>query len=130
MAEPKENFKDLDKRYGLKPPMTGNLTGNLQNNPYKQFLEGDTRAAFFGTLGREKMLDTSARRRQAEDVYQQAMQGFYGKLGEQALSGEAPTLQFTDYVQQQFPFTERFAQLGRQQSQTSKYRPPTRRLFF
>ena len=102
----------------------------IQNNPYRQFLEGDTRAAFFGTLGQQNMLGSPARRRQAEDVYQQAMQGFYGKLGEQALRGEAPTLQFTDYVQQQFPFTERFAQLGRQQSQSSRYRPATRRLFF
>ena len=101
-----------------------------KSNPYSQFLEGATRAAFFGTLGKENMLDTSARRRQAEDIYQQAMQGFYGKLGEQALAGDAPTLHFTDYVQKQFTFTERFAQLGRQQSQSSRYRPPTRRLFF
>ena len=121
-----ENFKDLDKRFGLKPPMPD----QSKSNPYRQFLEGDTRAAFFGTLGKENMLDTSARRRQAEDIYQQAMQGFYGKLGEQALAGDAPTLQFTDYVQKQFPFTERFAQLGSQQSQSSRYRPPTRRLFF
>ena len=124
-----ENFKDLDKRFGLKPPMPG----QSKSDPYRQFLEGDTRAAFFGTLegggGGPNLLGTPARRRQAEDVYQQAMQGFYGSLGKQALQGQAPTLQFTDYIKS-FPFTERFAQLGRQQNRASRYRPPTRRLFF
>jgi hypothetical protein len=116
----------------MPPPYTS------ANNPFARFLEEEPRAAFFGQLagrtdipgkGRD-LLGSASGRRQAEDVYQQAMQGFYGKLGTMALQGQAPTLQFQDYIQGQFPFTERFAQLGRQQSQTSRFRPPTRRLFF
>ena len=100
------------------------------SDKFKDFLEGDTRTAFFGDISRRNLLDSPARRRQAEDVYHQAMQGFYGKLGEQALRGDAPTFQFTDYLQQEFPFTERFTQLGRQYSQASRLNPRTRRLFF
>ena len=123
------------------PYTSGKFFGTNAPNPFARFLEEEPRAAFFGTLAgptfggdsREGFLSSPTRRRQAEDVYQQAMQGFYGELGKQALRGEAPTLQFQDYINPvtgQFPFTERFAQLGRQQSQSTRFRPPTRRLFF
>ena len=98
------------------------------NNPYKSFLEEEPRTAFYGLLDQQGMLDSPGRQREAENIYQQAMQGFYGKLGSMALSEQAPTLQFSDYIQQNFPFTERFAQIGRGQS--SRFSPRTRRLFY
>ena len=100
-----------------------------QSGPFSMFLEEEPRAAFFGQARHEGFLDTPGRRRQAGDIYEQAMQGFYSRLGEQALQGQAPTLQFRDYVST-FPFSERFAEMGRQYGQQSRYRPPTRRLFF
>jgi hypothetical protein len=99
------------------------------NPTFEGFLEEEPRAAFFGTLSRDNLLDTSSRRRQASDVYDQAMQGFYGKLGEQVLGGEAPTATFTDYLKD-FPFTQRFAQLGRQYNQGSQFSPRTRFLYY
>jgi hypothetical protein len=99
------------------------------NPTFAGFLEEEPRAAFFGTLGQKGLLDSSARRKQANDVYDQAMQGFYGKLGEQVLGGEAPTATFTDYLKD-FPFTQRFAQLGRQYNQGSQFSPRTRFLYY
>tara|TARA_R110000803_G_scaffold104210_5_gene172382 strand:+ start:4904 stop:5212 length:309 start_codon:yes stop_codon:yes gene_type:complete len=99
------------------------------NPTFAGFLEEEPRAAFFGTLGQKGLLDSSSRRKQANDVYDQAMQGFYGKLGEQVLGGEAPTATFTDYLKD-FPFTQRFAQLGRQYNQGSQFSPRTRFLYY
>jgi|TARA_R110000868_G_scaffold53854_2_gene168913 hypothetical protein len=99
------------------------------NPTFAGFLEEEPRAAFFGTLGEKGLLDSSSRRKQANDVYDQAMQGFYGKLGEQVLGGEAPTATFTDYLKD-FPFTQRFAQLGRQYNQGSQFSPRTRFLYY
>ena len=99
------------------------------NPTFAGFLEEEPRAAFFGTLGEKGLLDSSSRRKQANDVYDQAMQGFYGKLGEQVLGGEAPTATFTDYLKD-FPFTQRFAQLGRQYDQGSQFSPRTRFLYY
>ena len=99
------------------------------NPTFAGFLEEEPRAAFFGTLQQRGMLDTPTRQRQASDIYNQAMQGFYGQLGAQVLGGEAPTLTFTDYLQQ-FPFTERFAQLGRSFNQSNRFSPRTRFLYY
>lgn len=99
------------------------------NPTFAGFLEEEPRAAFFGTLGSKGLLDTESRRRQASDVYNQALQGFYGKLGEQILGGGAPTMTFTDYLQE-FPFTQRFAQLGRQYGNSNAFSPRTRFLYY
>ena len=99
------------------------------NPTFAGFLEEEPRAAFFGTLGRQGLLDTSGRRRDAQNIYQDALSAFYGQLGEQILGGEAPTQTFTNYLQD-FPFTERFAQMGRQFNQSGRYRPRTRFLYF
>lgn len=99
------------------------------NPTFAGFLEEEPRAAFFGTLGRGGMLDTPSRRKQASSIYDEALQGFYGKLGEQVLGGGAPTATFTDYLKE-FPFTQRFAQLGRQYNQGSRFSPRTRFLYY
>ena len=99
------------------------------NPTFAGFLEDEPRAAFFGTLGQQGMLDTAGRRRQAENIYQDALSSFYGQLGEQILSGGSPTQTFTNFLQD-FPFTERFAQMGRQYNQAGRYRPRTRFLYF
>ena len=99
------------------------------NPTFAGFLEEEPRAAFFGTLGQQGMLDTASRRRQAQDIYSGAMAEFYGKLGEQILGGGAPTLNFSDFLQD-YPFTERFAQLGRQYSQQGRFNPRTRFLYY
>ena len=99
------------------------------NPTFAGFLEEEPRAAFFVTLGQKGLLDSSARRKQANSIYDEALQGFYGKLGEQVLGGEAPTATFTDYLKD-FPFTQRFAQLGRQYNQGSQFSPRTRFLYY
>ena len=99
------------------------------NPTFAGFLEEKPRAAFFGTLCRQGLLDTAGRRRQAQDIYSDALSSFYGQLGEQILGGGAPTQTFTNYLQD-FPFTERFAQMGRQYNQAGRYRPRTRFLYF
>jgi len=99
------------------------------NPTFAGFLEEEPRAAFFGTLGQKGLMDTSARKKQAQDIYSGAMSDFYGKLGEQILGGGEPTMTFTDFLQD-FPFTERFAQLGRQYSQQSRFSPKTRFLYY
>ncbi len=90
------------------------------NPTFAGFLEEEPRAAFFGTLGQKGLMSSPNRRKQAEDIYSGAMTEFYGKLGEQILGGGEPTMTFTD----------RFAQLGRQYSQQSRYRPSTRFLYY
>ena len=104
------------------------------NPTFAGFLEEEPRAAFFGKLGTAgkdgtSLLDSSARRKQASSIYDEALQGFYGKLGEQVLGGGAPTATFTDYLKD-FPFTQRFAQLGRQYNQGSQFSPRTRFLYY
>jgi hypothetical protein len=104
------------------------------NPTFAGFLEEEPRAAFFGTLGTAgkdgtSLLDSSSRRKQASSIYDEALQGFYGKLGEQVLGGGAPTATFTDYLKD-FPFTQRFAQLGRQYDQGSQFSPRTRFLYY
>ena len=99
------------------------------NPTFAGFLEEEPRAAFFGTLGQKGMLGTSGRRKQAQDIYSGAMTEFYGKLGEQILGGGEPTMTFSNFLED-FPFTDRFAQLGRQYSQQSRYKPPTRYLYY
>ena len=99
------------------------------NPTFAGFLEEEPRAAFFGTLGQKGLMSSPNRRKQDEDIYSGAMTEFYGKLGEQILGGGEPTMTFTDFLQD-FPFTDRFAQLGRQYSQQSRYRPSTRFLYY
>ena len=101
------------------------------NPTFAGFLEEEPRAAFFGTLGQKGMLDTPSRRKQASSIYDEALQGFYGKLGEQIIGGEAPTAQFSEFLKgPDFNFTERFAQQGRQYNELSRYRPRTRHLYY
>tara|TARA_R110002110_G_scaffold72519_1_gene192895 strand:+ start:206 stop:514 length:309 start_codon:yes stop_codon:yes gene_type:complete len=99
------------------------------NPTFAGFLEEEPRAAFFGTLGQKGMMDSPNRRKQAEDIYSGAMTEFYGKLGEQILGGGEPTMTFSNFLED-FPFTDRFAQLGRQYSQQSRYKPSTRFLYY
>jgi hypothetical protein len=99
------------------------------NPTFAGFLEEEPRAAFFGTLGQKGLLDSAGRRKQAEDIYSGAMTEFYGKLGEQILGGGEPTMTFSSFLQD-YPFTDRFAQLGRQYSQLNRYRPSTRFLYY
>ena len=99
------------------------------NPTFAGFLEEEPRAAFFGTLGQKGLMDSAGRRKQAEDIYSGAMTEFYGKLGEQILGGGEPTMTFSNFIED-YPFTDRFAQLGRQYSQQSMYKPPTRFLYY
>ena len=99
------------------------------NPTFAGFLEEEPRAAFFGTLGQKGMMDSPNRRKQAEDIYSGAMTEFYGKLGEQILGGGEPTMTFSNFLED-FPFTDRFAQLGRQYSQQSRHKPSTRFLYY
>lgn len=110
--------------------------GDFKNPSWEEtfsgFLEEEPRAAFFGTLASktsDAFQDTAARRRQAQDIYGQALGDFYGKLGEQIMSGQPPTMKFTEFLQD-MPFTERFAQQGRQFNELSRYRPRTRYLYY
>tara|TARA_R100000234_G_scaffold24292_3_gene13993 strand:- start:170 stop:487 length:318 start_codon:yes stop_codon:yes gene_type:complete len=97
---------------------------------FANFLEDEPRAAFFGTLRTQPgFRDTPGERRQAQDIYQSALSDFYGQLGQDILSGQTPNMTFTDFLQD-FPFTERFAQMGRQYNQLSRYRPRTRFLYY
>lgn len=104
---------------------------NGLDDVFQNFLEDEPRAAFFGTLRTQPgFRDTPAQRRQAQDIYQSALSDFYGQLGENILSGDTSgDLTFTDFLQE-FPFTERFAQMGRQYNQLSRYRPRTRFLYY
>ena len=112
--------------------------GDFENPNWQEtfsgFLEEEPRAAFFGTLASktgDAFQDTAARRRQAQDIYGQALGDFYGKLGEQIIGGEAPTTQFSEFLKgPDFNFTERFAQQGRQYNELSRYRPRTRFLYY
>ena len=47
------------------------------NPTFAGFLEEEPRAAFFGTLGRQGLLDTPTRRREAQNIYQDALASFY-----------------------------------------------------
>jgi len=97
-------------------------------NPFLDYLEQEPRTAFFGHANQFGTNPT--RRRAIEDMYPQALNQFYGALGQQIMGGGAPTLQFRDFLKG-MDFTKRFAQLNRAttRGRRSGFQPRTRYLF-
>tara|TARA_R100000231_G_scaffold66569_1_gene53331 strand:+ start:18237 stop:18596 length:360 start_codon:yes stop_codon:yes gene_type:complete len=107
----------------------GNMSA--QNDPssvFSRFLDANPQATFFGTLPRNM---TPVQRQASGDVYNQAIQDYYGELGRRIQQGQAPTLQFQQYLQE-FPYTQRFAQATQRSRDMARQRisPRTRRLFY
>ena len=106
--------------------------GNMQRSPadsvFSRFLDSQPQATFFGSLP-ENM--TPVQRQASGDVYNQAIQDYYGELGRRIRQGQAPTLQFQEYLSQ-FPYTQRFAQATQRSKDMARQRvaPRTRRLFY
>ena len=112
-------------------------------NPFLDYLEestGGKRALFFGSAQQALGgLPTTERKRAAlENVFQNVQNEFLAELGSQALSGQAPSLSFTQFLGEKptsqtgerratLPYTERImAQMGR--PMTSYLTPRTRYL--
>jgi len=98
------------------------------SNPFLDYLEQEPRTAFFG---RANQFGTNpSRRRALEEMYPQALNQFYGALGQQIMGGAPPTLKFRDFLGG-MDFTKRFAQLNRATTpgRRSPFQPRTRYLF-
>lgn len=78
---------------------------------------------------------TTGGRRQAESVFNDALNEYYGAVGQQILSGQTPSMTFTSFLQgtdtgNEFPFAQRFAERRRQFGDTTRFVPRTRSIFY
>tara|TARA_R100000458_G_C8277675_1_gene253295 strand:+ start:748 stop:1104 length:357 start_codon:yes stop_codon:yes gene_type:complete len=109
-----------------------NTFGNMQTSDpasvFSRFLDSQPQATFYSTLP-EGM--TPVQRQASGDIYNQAIQDYYGELGKRIRQGQAPTLQFQEFLTQ-FPYTQRFAQATQRSRDMARQRisPRTRRLFY
>jgi hypothetical protein len=87
------------------------------------------RAAFFSQQGR--FGTSQGRQRFFENRFSQFQNQFLGKVGQQILSGEPPTLRFADFVQN-IDFNQEFARVppNLRGSFTSRFAPATRFINF
>ena len=102
------------------------------DNAFGDFLEYKPEVAYYSSIKGGQFADQSPAQQQYYeksfgDVYNQ----YLGKLGSQIRDGEAPSLKWTEYLEQD-PFTERYTALPPSQkgSFTGAYSPTTRRIFF
>ena len=102
------------------------------DNAFGDFLEYKPEAAYYSSpkgtaFGGGSPAAQQFYERSFGDIYNQ----YLGKLGSQIRSGEAPTLKWTEYLEQD-PFTDRYTALPPSQrcSYTGAYSPTTRRIFF
>ena len=106
----------------------GNKQTSEPSSVFSRFLEQNPQSAFYSTMP-EGM--TSVQRQASGDVYNQAIQDYYGELGKRIRQGQAPTMQFQEYLKE-FPYTQRFAQATQRSRDMARQRvsPRTRRLFY
>ena len=106
----------------------GNMQRSDPSSVFSRFLDSQPQATFYSTLP----TDMNPVQRQASgDVYNQAIQDYYGELGRRIRQGQAPTMQFQEYLEQ-FPYTQRFSQATQRSRDMARQRisPRTRRLFY
>ena len=96
---------------------------------FNRFLENNPQATFYSSLPQGNM--NQVQRQASGDVYNQAIQDYYGELGSRIRQGQQPTLQFQEYLKE-FPYTQRFAQATQRSRDMGRQRvsPRTRRLFY
>jgi len=105
-------------------------------NPWVKYLEEIPRAPFYAMAQPFVAAGGTSGGRKAESVFSDALNEYYGAVGQQILSGKTPSLTFTSFLQnygdtnQMFPYAERFGAKGRQFGDTTRYAPRTRSLFF
>ena len=99
-------------------------------NPFFPFLEDEPRAAFFGGLPENLSF---GQQQFASRAFEPFFDQFKGALGRQILAGEAPTLRFTDFFNQQFQgagsFANRFRRAPQFQTGVGSLSRPARFLF-
>ena len=114
------------------------FTSGFQNqqtsNPsdvFSRFLDSNPQATFYGSLPQGGINMSQVQRQASGDVYNQAIQDYYGELGSRIRQGQQPTLQFQEYLKE-FPYTQRFAQATQRSRDMGRQRvsPRTRRLFY
>ena len=109
-------------------------------SPFLEFLETQPAAAYYSSPGGMAfMAGMSPAAYQAipmdarayENQFQNVYNDYLGALGTQIRGGVAPTLRFTDYLEQN-PFTERYAALTPQQAgrSVSRFSPSMRQIYF
>tara|TARA_B100002019_G_scaffold284937_1_gene293277 strand:+ start:679 stop:1038 length:360 start_codon:yes stop_codon:yes gene_type:complete len=115
-------FEEFTSQFGNRERM------NDPSSVFSRFLDSNPQATFFGTLP-ENM--NQVQRQASGDVYNQAIQDYYGELGRRIRQGQAPTLQFQEYLKD-FPYTQRFSQATQRSRDMARQRisPRTRRLFY
>ena len=102
-------------------------------NPWMKYLEDLPRAPFYAMA--EPFTLTTGGRSQAESVFNEALNEYYGAVGQQILSGQTPSMTFTSFLQgtdtgNEFPFAQRFAERRRQFGDTTRFVPRTRSIFY
>ena len=103
-------------------------------NPWMKYLEDLPRAPFYAMA--QPFTQTTGGRRQSESVFNDALNEYYGAVGQQILSGQTPSMTFTSFLQDyqdtgdQFPFAQRFAERRRQFGDTTRFVPRTRSIFY
>ena len=96
----------------------------LSTNPWRSFIEDDPDIAYPALRprsGSPSFLDYWMRRGG------QVRQDYLGKLGQMALRGQAPNLEYTDYLSK-YPFMREYSELGPQErgGDARRYAPSLR----
>jgi len=115
-------FEEFTSSFGNK------LTNKDPGSVFNRFLDQNPQATFYSTLP-EAM--TPVQRGASGDIYNQAIQDYYGELGKRIRGGQRPTMQFQEFLKE-FPYTQRFAQATQRSRDMARQRvsPRTRRLFY
>lgn len=92
---------------------------------YTQLLNEQPELAYNAALYGQNL--TPNQRRYGQNAYQDVWSEYLGRLGQQIQQGQAPTLQFTDFLPQQ-SFAQRYQQQTPQQRGdfSQRYAPRTR----
>ena len=102
------------------------------NNPFLGYLEEEPAVGYFSSpRGAEFMGGAPAKRQYYQNQYRDVYNEFLGALGSQIRGGNAPTLRWTDYLED-YPFPERYAALSPTQAGRGRqqFSPRTRQLYY
>jgi hypothetical protein len=116
--------------------MAQSLAGVSPNNPFLDFLEYEPEAAYYsspkGWTGQNAFaVGSPNQRRYYQNQFQNIYNEFLGALGQEARRGEAPSMRWTDYLEN-IPWAERYSGLSPEMAgrTTSRYAPGTRQIYF
>ena len=90
---------------------------NNDGNPFLSFLEDEPRTAFFSRQDDFTRQGSSLDRRAFSGLYDDAVNQYFGSVGDQIRSNQTPDLTFNSFLDN-FPFLARLGQARRSQTRS------------